>query len=184
MAKAFTVIDNSWNFTLMAARLSPIATITLTGFFPIKVGSVEEMVNSLIAEADPGEIESLLVVGHGYEGAQGIGCGGSVRNDSGDKSLKFDIGETGYYELTGGAKKHLHRLRSRFEKDAVISLGGCKVAKGEEGRKLLSLISYETNTIVEASEDNQNPIMPGWEGNVLRCYHNAYWVSKSKYSLF
>jgi hypothetical protein len=184
MAKSFTVIDNSWDLTSTVTRWSPWAKITLTGFFPITVGSVEEMVVRLIAEAGSENIESLLILGHGYSGAQGIGCGRDVRNDNGNKSLKYDLGESGYHELSGDAKKHLRRLRGKFTNDAVISLGGCETAKGDEGKKLLSLVSFETNTYVEAGDENQRPLVPGWEGNVIRCYRNTHWVAKTKFSLF
>lgn len=181
MAKSFTVIDNSWDPVMLITRMSPLATATLTGLFPIAVGSVEEMVNKLIAEAGSEQIESLLIIGHGYPGAQGVGCARKVSDNTGDKSLKFDLGEDGYRQLLGSAKKHLRRLRGKFTHNAVIALGGCKVAKDEEGRKLLSLISYETNTFVEAGDENQKPLVPGWEGNVIRCYRDTHWIAKAKW---
>lgn len=180
MAKSFTVVDNSWDFALMFTKWTGAGQIYL-GFSYISVGSVEEMVNKLIARAGSEQIESLFIVGHGGPGRQGVGCGRGTGDDDGDKSLKYDLGASGYHELLGGAKKHLRRLRSKFTDDAVVALGGCSVAQGDAGKKLLSLISFETNTFVEAGDQDQSPLLPGWEGNVVRCYQNTHWVAKSKW---
>lgn len=182
MAKSFTVLDNSFELNYFF-KTDPIgALLSGVGYFPVLVGSVEDMVNKLIAKVKSDKIEALLISGHGYPGAQAVGCGrGKVASDTGDKTLKYDIGANGGYELAGNAKKHLSRLRNKFTNGAVITLGGCNVAKGEEGKKLLSLISYETGTCVEACDESQSLVTPGWEGNVIRCYHDKFWVVKAKW---
>ena len=74
MAKSFTVVDNSWDFALMYTRWTAAGKIYLD-FSYLLVGSVEEMVNKLIARAGSEQIESLFIVGHGGPGRQGVGCG-------------------------------------------------------------------------------------------------------------
>ena len=177
MAKSFTVLDNSLGLNYFYKTNLIGALTSGVGYLPILVGSVEDMVNKLIAKAGSEKIEKLLISGHGSPGKQAVGCGRNISNDSGDKSLQYDTID---FQLMGDAKKYLHRLRSIFTNDAVISLGGCNVAK-DDGTKLLSLISYETDTFVEAGDAAQNLILPGWEGNVIRCYRDTYWVALSKW---
>lgn len=179
MPERFTILDNSFEINFLFKTSTIGALLSGVGYSPITVGSVEDMVNKPIAKVKSDKIEALLMSGHGYPGAQAVGCGRRLNNDDGKKSLRYEA--NGYDELPGGVKKHLRRLRTKFTNDAVTTLGGCNVAKGDEGKKLLSLISYETDTFVEACDETQRLAIPGWEGNVIRCYRDTHWVAKAKW---
>jgi hypothetical protein len=79
-------------------------------------------------------------------------------------------------KLVGDAETQLARLRGRFAPEAVVTLGGCEVAKGDKGKALLRRISTVLGNVrVEGGDAEQNAL-PGMEGNVVRCMGNTCWV--------
>jgi hypothetical protein len=155
----------------------------LDGFFTIGeiyVTSVGDMVNKIITawQNSPDDIETLVIAGHGGPGFQSVGSG-TAWDVTGAKSLQLDPGTPG--ALLGPAQGQLLRLRGMFTPTAVVSLVGCEVAGGPQGLGLLSAVSSALNVFVQAAKITQRPLVPGWEGNVYRCYRNTCWISSYGY---
>lgn len=133
----------------------------------VTVTSVEDMVKKVEGKLGKSAIQNLFIGGHGAPGYQSVGAGTS-RDRTGSKSLQVDPG-TG--RLKGAADQLLRRLAGRFAKDALVTLGGCQVGKD---KKLLEAVSAAfSNVAVQAGSDNQRPLVPGMEGNVVRCKGTA-----------
>jgi hypothetical protein len=131
----------------------------------IRVTSVSDMVTKAIAAAEGKLIRRLYVLGHGASGDQSVGSGQSF-DPTGSYCLALRSDE---FKLRGDAEAHLQRLKGRFTSDAVVTLGGCYVAKGDKGKALLMRVSsLLENVSVDASESLQKP-WPGMEGIVVRC---------------
>jgi len=149
-----------------------------SGFYrtgELDVTSVSDMVTKVIAEAGSNQIRHLEIVGHAAPGDQSVGAGQAV-DLTGNKSLTLDT-STG--KLYGKAEEQLLRLSSKFAPEAVITLGGCEVAKGEKGKALLKRISVLLGNVrVQGSEHTQYA-KDGMEGTVIRCMGETCWVQQS-----
>lgn len=134
----------------------------------LAVTSVENMVKQIEKTLGKSrKIANLFIGGHGAPGWQGVGCGSSW-DVSGAKSLQVDS-STG--KLKGPADALIRRLTPRFNKDALVTLGGCEVGQDET---LLKVLSAALSGIpVQAGKDNQRPFVPGMEGDVVRCKGNT-----------
>jgi hypothetical protein len=146
-----------------------------SGFFrtgELDVTSVNAMVTKVLARCQGKPIRTLEIVGHAAPGSQSVGAG-QASDRTGAKVLEIRMA-TG--TLLGDAETQLLRLRGKFAPEAVITLGGCEVAQGPQGKALLQRISTLLGNIaVQGSEHEQNPL-PGMEGNVIRCKGNSCWV--------
>jgi hypothetical protein len=146
-------------------------------FGELDATSVNDMVTKVIAEAGSKQIKHLYIIGHAAPGDQSVGAGQSV-DPSGDKALTID---TGTGQLVGRAETELLRLSGKFAPEAVITLGGCNVAKGEQGKALLKRISKLLGNVrVQGSDSTQRPL-PGMEGNVIRCQGDTCWVQSANW---
>jgi hypothetical protein len=142
----------------------------------IRVDGVRDMCDKIkhLWNSMPGNIASLSIDGHGSPGFQAVGAGTDGDN-TGEKALFVnpDIPQL----LWGPASTLFLNMRDMFENDAVVSLIGCQVAKGEKGLQLLRAVSFALNVSVQGGEKDQR-LLPGWEGDVYRCYRNTCWISR------
>lgn len=128
----------------------------------VTVSSVEDMVKKVEKRLGTSRIQNLFIGGHGSPGYQSVGAG-STWDSSGAKSLQVDA-STG--KLKGVAHGLLRRLAPRFVKGALVTLGGCQVGRDD---KLLKAAAAALGVPVQAGKDNQRPLLPGMEGDVVRC---------------
>ena len=138
----------------------------------IKVWSVQDMINKAIAAASqPGaRIKNLYINGHGAPGIQSVGLGKqSVDKDpTGERSLQLD--PDWYGQLLGvTAWAGLGLLTDYMADDAMVTLSGCEVAAGGNGKALLRAIAAVIGTWVQACDAKQYAWIPGWEGNLYKC---------------
>jgi hypothetical protein len=127
----------------------------------VTITSINDMVEKIISKASEegglNTIYRLNIRGHGAEGAQAVG--GGIDRIPG-KYLDTSV-LTEYSDILG-------RLRPYFRKDAVVTLHGCEVAKGETGSIFLKKFSVILGVSVQAGENPQYPLF-GLEGQVKRC---------------
>ncbi|MFN8176381.1 MAG: hypothetical protein U0167_00480 [bacterium] len=137
----------------------------------ITVTSVTDMVDKVLKVVGSRHIQNLFIGGHGDSGWQSVGAG-SGDDLTGSKSLQVDP-KTGL--LLGPAETQLRRFRGKFSaKDPVCTLGGCLVAKGTAGSALLKAVSSALGGIpAQGGTSNQRPLVPGLEGDVIRCTPSA-----------
>jgi hypothetical protein len=155
----------------------------LSGLFTIGeiyITSVAGLVDKALAEETKKgkKIDEMFIIGHGAPGWQGVGAGkGETADPNGEKSLEVDDA-TG--KLKGAAETQLNRLKGHFAPGAVVTLGGCEVAKGTEGQKLLRAVSKALGGVpVQGGDVAQHSISPGSEGNVIRCNDATCWVQSA-----
>lgn len=160
------VIDGSQGFldnpTDWLDSLFTVGDITIT--------SVTDMVDKVLKVVDTRHIQNLFIGGHGNSGYQSVGAGASW-DTTGAKSLQVDS-SSGL--LLGPAETQLRRLRGKFSaSDPICTLGGCLVASGTAGPVLLKAVSAALSVPVQAGTKNQRPLVPGMEGEVIRCTASA-----------
>ena len=136
----------------------------------ITVYSVQDMVDKTLMAAGADQIHRLIIDGHGASGFQCVGCGtpgNALKNRSKADYLELsDLDE----KLRNGVESSLTQLVPKLTKSTIVSLGGCQVGSSPFGEQLLKRISYVLGGIeVEAGFDNQRPLLPGYEGSVIRC---------------
>jgi hypothetical protein len=141
----------------------------------LDVTSVRDMAIKVIARAGAAKIRSLYVVGHASPGNQSVGAG-KIADATGMRSLVLDPA-TG--KLAGAGEGELARLRGRFAPKAVVTLGGCEVAKGPGGIALLRRISAVLGDVRVQGGDRLQRLLPGMEGNVIRCLGAVCWVQSA-----
>jgi hypothetical protein len=129
------------------------------------VRGVLDMVSQTRAASDSqgGFISALYINGHGRPGYQAVGSG-TGSDDSGDYSLQTD--DKG--NLIGAASYALANLITYFTDDAMITLSGCEVAAGWQGKFLLRAVAQATGVWVQAADAKQFAWIPGWEGSVYK----------------
>lgn len=135
----------------------------LTTWDEIAVTSVQDMVSQVLARAAPYGVCSIFrlgVFGHASAGSQHLGTGGKSWSD--DKVI------------TAGnvSKRHgktLARLKPYLRPDAIVTLHGCNVAAGKGGQILLQGLSKILGVPVQGGVEVQRPLLPGMEGEVIRC---------------
>jgi len=157
MGKYICAIDSSWDLTLFLDRY-------VNFWWYVKVNSVQDMVNKVLQKAGGNQISTLVIVGHGKPGVQKVGCGHDL-DPTLEKSL---VVESTTGQLVGNAEHHLGLLKPKFEKNAIVSLTGCRTGQGKRGEELLKRLAYVLGVRVEAGVENQR-VMPGFEGPVRRC---------------
>jgi hypothetical protein len=140
----------------------------------VTVYSVKDMVEKVSMAAGGDKISRLFIEGHGASGFQCVGCGfigNALKNKTKPDYLEFSELEG---KLKNGVEQYLSQLIPKFSIfSSVVSLGGCQVGSPPFGDKLLMQISTSLGGVpVEAGVDNQRPLLPGYEGNVLRCGEN------------
>ena len=134
-----------------------------------KVWSVMDMITKatgLAAQADA-KIQNLYINGHGAPGFQAVGSGRGS-DTIGDRSLQID--QANYPQLLGvAAWAGLGTLTDYMADDAMVTLSGCQVAAGPNGKALLRAIAAVIGTWVQACDAKQYAWIPGWEGNLYKC---------------
>src|SRR5262245_50249967 len=105
----------------------------------IRVDNVRDMCQKIrhLWASKPDNIESLSIDGHGKPGFQAVGAGDGADN-TGEKALF--VNPTVPQLLWGPASTLFPSMRDMFDSDAVVSLIGCQVAKGEKGLQLLKAV--------------------------------------------
>jgi hypothetical protein len=149
----------------------------------LEVLSVAQMVTKvldLLNQDSTKKIQTLVIVGHGSEGVQGVGDGTGL-DPTGAKNLQVDPAtkDDKPPKLLGDAQQQMQKLRGKFtdaDKKPIIILEGCHVAKGEEGKRLLKAVSGVVGVNVEASVATQYSSKPGMEGICIRCNSGSCWV--------
>lgn len=127
--------------------------------------SVDDMVTKILGRlASDQVIANLFIGGHGAPGYQSVGAG-TGWDTSGARSLQCDPTDT--TRLRGTAHGDMRRISSRFTSDAIVTLGGCKV--GQDDTLLQAVSGVLGGIAVQAGKDNQRPLFPGMEGDVVRC---------------
>jgi hypothetical protein len=121
------------------------------------------MISKIIQKVGNKKIRTLQIHGHGCPGEQGVAYS-STADSTGTRYLMCDsrgdlMGEGYYMKLLG----------PYFLPKGRIYLGGCNVAVGPEGARLLKAISKAVRrtgvpVYTFASESWQNPWLPGYEG--------------------
>jgi outer membrane protein OmpA-like peptidoglycan-associated protein len=144
---------------------------------PIPIFSVSDCVSKVLKrlEISGSKIENLVIGGHGASGFQSMGSGREWDN-TGAKSLQVDPANSN--QLLGQAAKAMALLNGKFTSNGVVSLMGCRVARGGEGLQLLKVVSKTVGANVQASIARQRPLIPGWEGDVYRCRDNNCWIQQ------
>jgi hypothetical protein len=131
----------------------------------IRVTSVSDMVTRAVGAAGGSLIRRLYILGHGASGDQSVGSGTNF-DPTGTYCLAL---RNDAFKLRGDAEDHLKRLKGRFASGAIVTLGGCYVARGDKGKALMIRVSTLLGNVdVDASESLQKP-WPGTEGIVVRC---------------
>lgn len=141
------------------------------GFYQLAMGTVGEveplgtwdMIVKVMQKAGNKKIRTLQIHGHGCPGQQGIAYSSTI-TANGSRALLTD--RSG--KLVGDGQ-YLQQLGSYFLPKGRIYLGGCNVAVGEEGARLLRAVSKAVRrtgnpVYTFASESWQNPWLPGYEG--------------------
>jgi hypothetical protein len=124
------------------------------------------MVDKVLARIDTNKIANMFIAGHGAPGYQSVGSGANWET-TGTKSLQVDS-STGL--LMGSAGKSLNRLIDKFTSDAIVTLGGGRVAGSPGGPPMLQAVSRAIGGIpVQGGVDTQRPLVPGMEGHIIRC---------------
>jgi len=166
-------IDSSKDITNVLDRFFTFGNVT-------PVSSVNDMVNKVIDawNNSPYDIESLVIAGHGGPGFQSVGSG-LKWDTTGEKGLLVDASDPRF--LVGSGRTELPRLRGLFTQTGVVTLTGCEVARGPEGLQLLKVTSNALNVFVQGGRSTQRPLVPGWEGNVYRCYRSTCWITRYGY---
>jgi hypothetical protein len=146
----------------------------------IEVDGVSDMVREVLAvlARNRGKrIRSLTIADRGAPGYQSVGASGW--DETGDFSLQVAPGTK---VLLGAARREIPKLAGKFTRDGVVNLCGCEVAKGPAGLELLKVVSHALGgTFVQAGPPVQCPLVPGWEGNVLRCTRDTCWIASYGY---
>lgn len=139
----------------------------------VTVYSVKDMVEKVLIAAGADKISRLTIYGHGASGFQCVGCG-TLGN-----ALDKDLSSGDFLELSemdgklkNNAEQYLSQLVAKLSAKAIVSLGGCQVGAAPFGDKLLQRMSEVLGVPVEAGVENQRPMLPGYEGNVVRCSGN------------
>jgi hypothetical protein len=137
----------------------------------VTVYSVKDMVEKTILAAGADKIKHLTILGHAASGTQCVGCGsiGNVKIKTGEDFLSVSLVDGKLYNRT---EDYLAKLVPKFAFDGIVSLGGCQVAAPPDGDTLLRRVSEVLKVPVEGGVDNQRPLFPGYEGNVVRCNGN------------
>lgn len=159
-----THCDNSFDWASGVLRLGELDVV-----------SVKDMVAKVIAECNGRLIRRLCIIGHGSPGCQSVGCG--MRWDwTGRRALLVDKTNR---QLVGEAATELARLAGKFAPEAIVTLGGCEVARGSYGKALLRGVSRALGgVIVQASEAMQTPVW-ALKGTVIRCKDDTCWVAQT-----
>lgn len=123
---------------------------------------VADMVSKIVQKIGNSKIRTLQIHGHGCPGQQGVAYSTSM-DPRGGRTLLTD----GAGNLAGEGKL-LSWLVPYFLPRARIYLGGCNVAQGDGGARLLRAISRACSqagkaVLTFASESWQNPWLPGYE---------------------
>jgi hypothetical protein len=161
MGKYICAIDSTWDLTLFGDNY-------INFWWSVRVKSVQDMVSKVMDAVGNKKISSLVIIGHGSPGFQGVGCGkGSDPTD--EKSLNVES-TTG--KLTGNAEHYMGLLKPKFETGAIVSLGGCATGAKNDGEILLKRLALILGVKVEAGIDTQR-LSPGFEGRVRRCDSNT-----------
>jgi hypothetical protein len=134
--------------------------------------SVWDMVSKVMKKAGGNKIRTLQIHGHGCPGVQGVAYSTSL-DGTGNRALVTDTAGN-----LVGQGQYLSHLAPYFMPNARIHLGGCHVAKGADGERLLRAVSRAAsrtgNTVFAlASESWQNPWWPGYE---------SWWGGKVRWS--
>lgn len=118
--------------------------------------TLPEYVERAVEDAGGKPIRSIELCGHGNEGVQNIGPHGQP-------------GANLRSPLTPEQREAFRRLGEAMAPDGKIVLGGCNVARGPEGRKLMQEIAEASGRAVEAGESTQLPTS-GIEGRKVTVY--------------
>jgi hypothetical protein len=104
----------------------------------LRVTSVKDMVNKVLASLKPNEkIQRLVIYGHGQPGVVGLGDG------MGWETGKHINSDTAW-------QNELKRLKGKFTEDGEIFLGGCNTGANEEGSNKLKEVADVTGVTVKA----------------------------------
>jgi hypothetical protein len=137
----------------------------------IKVWSVLDMINKAMSVASKraAKIKNLYINGHGAPGYQSVGAGTKWDSD-GEKSLQVEQDGSNWGQLKGVASwAGLGMLSEHLADDAVVTLSGCEVAAGGQGKALLRAVATTMSVWVQAADAKQFAWIPGWEGRVWKC---------------
>ena len=137
----------------------------------IRVVSVMDMVNQVIAlvSRQNAKVKNLYINGHGKSAYQSVG-GGTGIDESGALSIQLDTDLAGIYwqpSLKGvAASIGLTQLWDIWDKDAMVTMLGCKVADGPEGKSMIAAAATTMNVWVRACDATQYAWLPGYEGQI------------------
>lgn len=179
--------ENTFSFLLDYFAGAPPGPDGDSGFVAIRAGSVADMVGQLLARLPRREdvYQSIVIQGHGSPGNQSVGDGSSY-DDTGHKNLSInwtDDSVSPPTTLVGNSEMKLLPLVPRLSTDCIVTLGGCNVGAGAGGEILMKIISRTLQwRLVQAADALQTDLMPGMEGNVIRCNPVKCWtVDKSSW---
>jgi hypothetical protein len=169
--KQIVAIDGNAGFSGWISQVINRFRSELDGDYRVvTVYSVQDMVDKVLIAAGGDQIFRLVIEGHGASGFQAVGCGtpgNALKNRSKPDYLEFSDLDG---KLRNGVENSLKQLIPKLSKSAVVSLGGCQVGAEPFGPQLLKRMSHALGGIdVEAGFDNQRPLLPGYEGSVIRC---------------
>jgi hypothetical protein len=106
--------------------------------------------------------QRISVNGHGAPGFQALGCG-----DGDDHTGNFSLQVDAKGELVGRpCWQSLPALRDYFVDGAIVSLRGCAVADGLNGKKLLRALALAWKVSVMAYDATQHHWLPFREGKL------------------
>jgi hypothetical protein len=161
---------------MVAQGLDLVCIDTTAGFFDsggfyqlamLTVGEIEprgvwDMISKIMKRAGDEKIRTLQIHGHGQPGYQDVAFSAKVDLQGNRGLLTDDEGDL------VGEGQYLFRLGPYFHPKSRIYLGGCHVARGDEGARLLRAISRAVSragnpVYTFASESWQNPWLPGYE---------------------
>lgn len=118
----------------------------------LRARDAKQLVDNVIARAKGTPIERLEIIDHGEPGCQKL---------NGAPLCSYSKGKF-------WMAPELAALKGKFAPGAVLTLGGCSVGEGEDGKRLLAMLAKELCVTVRAGEAEQRP-PPGLEGPVVQC---------------
>jgi|OpeIllAssembly_1097287.scaffolds.fasta_scaffold06634_5 hypothetical protein len=137
----------------------------------IRVVSVMDLTNQVLALARQknARVGNLYINGHGAPGYQSVGAGTLV-DETGALSLRLDEEMADLYwkpQLKGvAASIGLIMLNGIWADDAMVTLLGCRVAEGADGKNLIAAVATTMCVWVRACDANQYSWLPGYEGQI------------------
>ncbi|HOB63073.1 MAG TPA: hypothetical protein PKI41_13280 [Candidatus Competibacteraceae bacterium] len=136
----------------------------------IRVSSINDTIGQIINIANQRsvKIKNLYFNGHGAPGYQGVGSG-TGRDTTGNKSLQVDPSDKSWNGQLLGAGSSLFLIIDSLADGATVTLSGCRVAEGTDGKVLLRAVATTLNVWVQAADATQFAWIPGWEGKVWKC---------------